>query len=394
MKIWKRDDYRVPVFSWCSDIEESAMVQIDNLARLPFVVGHVAVMPDCHAGYGMPIGGVIACDGVVIPNAVGVDIGCGMLAVKTNIGDVGVFSYEIRAIVEKIRERVPVGFKWHEAPVAPYGDGLDLGELPVVSENLERARLQLGTLGGGNHFVELQKDSDGVLWFMIHSGSRNLGKQVADHYNRVAKDLNAKWCSSIPKEWYLAFLPTDSPEAELYLREMQCAVDFALYNRQVMADIVKEVIVGVMEPFVPYTITFKPPINIAHNYAAWEEIHGKRVLVHRKGATAAHVDQLGIIPGSQGTASYIVRGRGNVKSFYSCSHGAGRKMGRKEAQRTLNLDEEIKRLDNLGVVHGVREKKDLDEAAGAYKDIGAVMDEQKDLVRVVTELVPLGVVKG
>jgi tRNA-splicing ligase RtcB len=240
---------------------------------------------------------------------------------------------------------------------------------------------------------------------MIHSGSRNLGKQVADYYNKLAIELNTKWYSSVPKEWELAFLPIDSDEGQAYLREMQYCVDFALVNRQLMMRrilcIFEDVVYNKIDldiistrSSVYDTSHYEPIINIAHNYAKIENHFGHNVMVHRKGATLASVNTMGIIPGSQGTKSYICTGLGNPESFNSCSHGAGRRMGRKEAERNLNLQEEIKKLDDQGILHAIRGKKDLDEASGAYKDIGEVMKNQSDLVEILVELTPLGVIKG
>lgn len=385
MDVIKKENYKVPVLSWCPDIEDSAMEQVDNLAELPFVEDYVALMPDAHAGYGMPIGGVIACNNVIIPNAVGVDIGCGVLAVKTDAYNLD--QDTVKKIMGVIRKRIPVGMKWNKTQV--YDLVAPPKDLPVVNAELNKAKLQLSSLGGGNHFVEIQQESEGVTWFMIHSGSRNLGKQVADHYNKIAVDLNKRWYTSVPEKWQLAFLPKGDPNFDLYLAEMEYAVDFAHQNRAAMASVIRGAFLEVLD-----TVQFEPELNIAHNYASLEHVNGKNLYVHRKGATAARKDQLGIIPGSQGTASYIVRGLGNPKSFNSCSHGAGRKMGRKEAQRTLSLEEEIAKLDKLGIVHSIRNQKDLDEAASAYKDIDEVMENQKDLVEIVTKLTPLGVVKG
>ena len=386
MKAFKKDDYRVPVYSWCPEIEESAQVQIDNLATLPFVVDHIALMPDTHAGKGTCIGSVVATDGAVIVNCIGVDIGCGVLSVKTDICNLE--TDYIKRIMGEMRKRIPVGMNWNRTPVKELPPLEE--DLPVVKSEFKNAQLQLCSLGGGNHFEELQEDAQGILYFMIHSGSRNLGKKVADHYNKIAKELNERWFSSVPKAWDLAFLPIEEPAAKMYLREMQYAVNFAQLNRDAMAEQIRESIRAV----ISNDVTFEDPINIAHNYAKWENIRGKNVLIHRKGATSARAGQIGLIPGSQGTASYIVEGLGNEKSFYSCSHGAGRDMGREDARRTLVLEDEIKRLDDLGIVHSIRSQGDLDEAAGAYKSIDEVMENQKDLVRIITKLIPRGVVKA
>jgi tRNA-splicing ligase RtcB len=212
---------------------------------------------------------------------------------------------------------------------------------------------------------------------------------VANHYNKVAIELNAKWKSPIPPKWQLAYLPLSSEIGRRYHAEMQFCVDFALANRSLMMARIKDILTSVLSP-----ISFAPMINIAHNHARLERHFRKEVLVHRKGATSAEKGELGIIPGSQGTRSSIVRGKGNPESFTSCSHGAGRLMGRKQAQRQLKLHQEIARLDALGIIHGIRSKRDLDEAVGAYKDIEEVLHLQEDLIEVVTSLRPLAVIKG
>jgi len=260
---------------------------------------------------------------------------------------------------------------------------------PIVLERFNCALKQLGTLGGGNHFIEIQKDEDGYVWIMVHSGSRNLGKRVADYHNNVAKGLNEMWYTKVEKEWDLAFLPIQTKEAKSYMKEMKFCLDYAFANRKLMMGRITEAIDEVLGATV-----YQEMINIHHNYATWENHYGKDVIVHRKGATLAREGTIGIIPGSQGTASYIVKGKGNHESFNSCSHGAGRKMGRKAAIRGLDLKSEIMRLEEKGIIHSIRSEKDLDEASGAYKDIDIVMDEQKDLVEIVTKLEPLAVIKG
>jgi tRNA-splicing ligase RtcB len=379
--------------SWCDAPEDGAIEQAKNLARLPFAFRQICLMPDTHQGYGMPIGGVMATEGVIVPNAVGVDIGCGMCALRTSLNEISTDT--LKKIMGKIRERIPVGFNKHKE-----SQGHDLMpqgyagyNLPIVQQEYPKALYSLGTLGGGNHFIEIQQGSDGQVWIMVHSGSRNLGKQVADYYNKKAVEINEKWFSSVPKEWELAFFPMDDENGQQYLSEMQFCVDFALANRKLMMERIVEVFSEVTgwdagrigESGIP---------NIAHNYARMENHFGRNLLVHRKGATSAREDETGIIPGSQGTSSYIVRGKGNPKSFASCSHGAGRKMGRKQAERTLNLEAEKKALDDKGIIHNIRTASDLDEAPGSYKDIETVMAEQTDLVDILVKLEPLGVVKG
>jgi tRNA-splicing ligase RtcB len=381
----------LPIKTWMENstsIESGAWMQAMNLADLPFAFKHIAIMPDAHLGYGMPIGGVLATEGVVIPNAVGVDIGCGMSAAKTNL--TGPFDTEkLKQVLSLIHECVPVGFAKHEDPwddmLMPVTDC----PTPVVEREYHNACKSLGTLGGGNHFIELQVDEEEQLWVMIHSGSRNLGYTVANHYNKVAVELNKRWYVKVPREHDLAFLPLGTDEANQYQSEMDYCVQFALANRSLMMDRVWECLSDV---FRTSDWSNRETINIAHNYAQMEHHFGKNVMVHRKGATSAKKYEIGIIPGSQGTPSYIVRGLGNRDSFMSCSHGAGRKMGRKAARRELSLEKEQAKLD--GILHSVRGENDLDEAPGAYKDIDEVMANQSDLVEIVTQLRPLAVVKG
>lgn len=315
---------------------------------------------------------------------------CGMVAVKTSLTEID--KETLKIIMGKVRKQIPVGMTRHKTrqDIGNLSESryISKQELPIVGGNMENALQSIGTLGGGNHFWECQKGDDGHIWIMIHSGSRNLGKQVADHYNKLAIELNSKWHSSVPKEWELAFFPIDDKHGQMYLKEMRYCVDFALANRKLMMDRSLEIIHDITGAM------FQPMINIAHNYARMENHFGKNVLIHRKGATSAKEGEVGIIPGSQGTSSYIVKGKGNKDSFESCSHGAGRKMGRKMAEKMLNLEEERKRLDDQGIIHSIRTASDLDEASGAYKDIDTVMREQEDLVDIVVKLTPLGVIKG
>ncbi len=263
-------------------------------------------------------------------------------------------------------------------------------EMPVVAREYRNALYQLGTLGGGNHFIEFQQGSDGFVWIMIHSGSRNIGKQVADHYNKVAIKLNESRPLPVPRSWQLAYLPAGHEEGRRYIREMQYCIDFAFASRQHMMDR----IIDLMDREFGREFSCGSLISIAHNFASLEKHFGEKVWVHRKGATRAGKGQTGIIPGSQGTRSYIVEGLGNPESFESCSHGAGRVMGRNEAMRRLDLDAVKQELDRLNIIHSIRSKSDLDEAPHAYKDISKVMSEQEDLVEIRVELSPLAVIKG
>ncbi len=372
------------VKSWCTDIEDGAWSQINDLRALPFVYKHIAIMPDCHQGYGMPIGGVLATAKVVIPNAVGVDIGCGMRAIRTIRRADDVTTEDVKKILGLVRETVPVGFDHHED--AQSWDGFsEAPAISVVQSQLEKATKSLGSLGGGNHFIEIQAGDDGMVWAMIHSGSRNFGYTIAGHYHRVAVGMCRRWYAKLPTE-ELSFLPIDDPQGREYRKAMEFALRFAKENRARMMRKVEGALIEVLGAEGDWEC------DIHHNYAAMENHFGKNVLVHRKGATRARKEEVGIIPGSQGTASYIVRGLGSPESFTSCSHGAGRRMGRNQARRELSLKDETQRLE--GVVHSLRTERDLDEAPGAYKDIDAVMEAQSDLVEVVTRLRPLGVVKG
>ena len=377
---------------WTNNVESSAMQQIENLTTLPFLFHHLAIMPDVHAGKGMPIGGVLACKDTVVPNAVGVDIGCGMCAVKTNwkVGDIpsDILKNEI---INGIRQRIPLGMSHHEgAQDAKYmPQGYDIDKMAVVKTRQHSALHEIGTLGGGNHFIELQKDEEDNLWIMIHSGSRNLGARVGAYYNNMAEKLNTQWHSAVSPDINLAFLPRGTKEFGMYWEEMKYCVDFALCNRRLMMMRIEEVLADSLKG-----IEFEPMINIAHNYAAFENHFGHDVFVHRKGATLARKGVVGIIPGSQGTASYIVEGLGNAESFCSCSHGAGRMLSRKAAIQSLSMAEEVARLEAKGIVHAIHCQDDMQEASGAYKNIEEVIANELDLVKIKTRLLPVAVIKG
>jgi len=404
MKVITNIGQKLPVKLWMDDfksLESGAWDQVYNLSNLPFAFKHIAVMPDAHQGYGMPIGGIMATKGVIVPNAVGVDIGCGMCAVKTSLREIDTDT--LKKIMGEIRKVIPLGFNKHKTkqdeslmPMmeADYkkGETAFYDELkdrfPIIMQEYENALCSLGTLGGGNHFIEIQKGSDGHIWIMVHSGSRNLGFKVANYYNKLAVELNQKWHSSVPKNQQLAYLPVDNLAGQNYINEMEYCVDFALANRKLMMDRICESIVIVTSS----AMGADKMINIAHNYASLENHFGQNVWVHRKGATKATEGLTGIIPGSMGTKSYIVKGKGNRESFMSCSHGAGRKMSRTEAKKTLNLEEEQKKME--GIVGGIRSQGELDEAPGSYKDIQWVMKQQKDLVDIEVELTPIAVIKS
>ena len=394
------NNQKIPIKLWMknlADMESGAWEQAKNLANFPFAFRHIAIMPDAHQGYGMPIGGVMATKGVIVPNAVGVDIGCGMCAVKTSLTEIDTDT--LKKIMGEIRKAVPVGFKKHrekqDGGLMPKGFSV----CPIVDIEFENACLSLGTLGGGNHFIEIQKGSDGHIWIMIHSGSRNLGFKVANYYNKLAQGLNEKWHSSVPKSWELAFLPVDSVGGQNYIKEMNYCVEFALANRKLIMDRVLEIFDKETKRFNNITAqkligSVEPMINIAHNYASLENHFGQNVWVHRKGATKATKGLVGIIPGSLGSPSYITQGLGNKNSFCSSPHGAGRKMSRKRAKEKLSLKNEIEILDRQNIIHGIRNQQDLDEATGSYKNIDEVMKNSKDLVKILVRLQPLASIKG
>ena len=380
---------RVPIMMWTDTIDKGALEQVIDLASLPFAYHHIAIMPDVHQGKGMPIGGVLATKGVLIPNAVGTDIGCGMCAIKTSLHVDDMSKQTLIRIINKIREQIPVGFAHHEKPqdLKFLPSNQDIQKLPCIKNLMEGAIKQIGTLGGGNHFIEIQSSTDGNIWIMLHSGSRNIGNIVCNYYNKIALHFNKLWYSDfIPG---LEFLPIECKDGKNYFNEMRYCIDFGFANRKLMMQ-------RICDSFAIYfpRITFDPMINIAHNYAAWERHFGNNVIVHRKGATRAMKGEIGIIPGSQGTKSYIVEGLGNANSFMSCSHGAGRVLGRSEARRQLDLQKEIDFMNAQGILHSIVDEKQLDEAPSAYKDITQVLANEQELVRPIVELSPLAVIKG
>lgn len=387
--VHKEDDMRVPIKVWTNEVEEGAMEQAIDLAKHPSVFSHVALMPDTHQGYGMPIGGVIATERDVIPNAVGVDIGCGVGVVSLDKKVDDVTESQIKDWMGSVRNHIPVGFKHHQDEYTFLDDIMHEikflhGAPRHMREHVNKLPYQMCTLGGGNHFIELQHDQNGWLHIMVHSGSRNFGLQVAKYYHKVALQMRDLWHVDVPKD--LAFLPVRSDEGQEYLQCMEYALVFARLNRASMLD------EACADAFIRMGAKKEGFVNIHHNYASIENHFGKNVWVHRKGATYAGVNSTCLIPGSQGTSSYIGHGLGNPQSFSSCSHGAGRVMGRKQAIRTLDLKKEQELMK--GIYHSVRNKKNLDESVSAYKDINKVMEFQQDLVKSVQELKPIAVIKG
>jgi tRNA-splicing ligase RtcB len=377
---------KIPIWLWAEYMEDGAKAQAMHLALHPYTVHHVAMMADCHQGYGMPIGGVIGCRNVVIPGAVGLDIGCGMRAIRTNLPHIS--REDLIKLVEYIKANVPVGFA-HSKDINAIPLYKGYGAMNVVPQEYDSAMHQVGTLGGGNHFIEVQWGDDGHIWIMIHSGSRNLGKKVAEYYIKEATKYGKDADVQINPSWELDYLPVTSEYGREYINEMMYCLDFAKANRELM---MQKAIEG-LKSIIP-DVKAMTEFDVHHNYARQEEMYGQMMWIHRKGATSAYRDQIGVIPGSQGTSSYIVKGRGNEQSFKSCSHGAGRTMGRGEAKRTLDLKKEIEILDALGIIHDMRSVDKLDEASSAYKDITEVMANQVDLVGSLVKLTPLAVIKG
>lgn len=379
---------RLPIYSWARHLDEGTLEQARNLANLPFAFDHIALMPDAHVGYGMPIGGVLATVGQVIPHAVGLDIGCGMRAWRT-----GVPLAQMRdardAILSELLRDVPTGFEWHAGSQAGLTDVFDrMPDVAVLRAERDKAARQIGSLGGGNHFIELQADEDGIVWVMVHSGSRNVGKQMGEHYARLARDENRRTSSPVPPQWGLAHLAIDSPAGEEYWAVMTWCMEFASENRRLMAERIKRTIARHLPE-----AHCEDEVAVHHNYAAIEEHAGERVVVHRKGAVRA-VERV-VVPGSMGTASYVGEGTANPASFASCSHGAGRAMGRKQALRSITREQVMADLAAGDVSLFKKKKSDVaEEAAQAYKDIEDVMALQADLVTPLVRLHPIGVVKG
>ncbi len=390
---------RAPVRVWTDPhgIEAQAARQLRNIGALPWVEG-VAVMPDVHFGKGATVGSVIAMRQAVSPAAVGVDIGCGMSAVRTSLTAEDLPD-DLAGLRSAVEAAIPVGFAQRDTPVDPRRvRGLEqrgwddfwrrFGDLDRRVAQLEtRARRQLGTLGGGNHFIEvcLEQGGDdaGRVWLMLHSGSRNIGKELAERHMAVARHLPHN--ADLPDRDLAVFL-AGTPEMDAYRRDLWWAQEYARRNRAVMLAVLCEV---VRERFPQ--ARFDEPVSCHHNYVAEETYDGVDLLVTRKGAIRAGRGELGIIPGSMGTGSYVVRGRGNPDAYHSASHGAGRRMSRAQAKRTYST------ADLTAQTAGVECRKDagvLDEIPAAYKDITEVMAQQEDLVEVVAHLKQVVCVKG
>ncbi len=402
------DHEGAPIKSWTKGVpfEEQARQQLRNIASLPFIHGWVSVMPDVHLGKGATIGSVVPTVGAVIPAAVGVDIGCGMMAVKTSL-KAQQLPDSLVAIRAAIEAAVPHGRSSGRGRRMPRRDKGAWGELPkdvatawkALHPGFERLCGQhkllkntnnvshLGTLGTGNHFIEVCLDESGGVWFMLHSGSRGVGNRIGTHFIELAKQDMERWMISLPDK-DLAYLPEGSDHFEQYVEAVEWAQEYARINREVM---MARVIAAVRSEMPVAFETHVQAVNCHHNYVSRENHYGKNVLVTRKGAVRARKGELGIIPGSMGERSFIVRGLGNDESFHSCSHGAGRVMSRTQAKKVVSLDEHVT------ATAGVECRKDagvIDETPAAYKPIDQVMEAQKDLVEIVHTLRQVVCVKG
>lgn len=379
---------------WTNDIDIKTEAQIRNMATLPFLFKHLAIMPDAHLGRGSTVGTVIATKGAILPAAVGVDIGCGMCAVKLPF-KVNVFGDNLSELRHSIERSIPVGHRGNSKITVTASVAFDkLGSPTQMSSRLydrARARSQLGSLGGGNHFIEICTDTEGGAWVMLHSGSRNVGKTLADIHIKTAQKLMADFHISLPDR-DLAYLPQRSPEFQEYIDDLMWAQDYAKANRnEMMSRVLKDVSFHVYRENKGEKFMTEFRVDCHHNYVAMENHFNENVWVTRKGAVRAREDDYGIIPGSMGAKSFIVRGKGNPQSFCSCSHGAGRKHSRSEAKRLWTQE------DVLAQTAGVECRKDegiIDELPSAYKDIDKVMANQADLVEPIHELKQILCVKG
>lgn len=404
MKVIANSDSR-PIKLWTDgvEVEDAALQQLSNLAALPFIYRHIAAMPDVHWGMGATVGSVIATQGAIIPAAVGVDIGCGMVAAKLNLR-ADQLPDNLAAIRSAIEAAVPHGRTdnggvndrgaWGEVPAHVQEVWRDelvnefaaiCHDYPTIAKS-NTAR-HLGTLGTGNHFIELCIDESDDVWIMLHSGSRGVGGRIGSTFIELAKEDMRRYCISLP-DVNLAYIPEGATHFDDYIFAVDWAQRFAMANRTIMLEATRKAIAESLNHPVWLTET---AINCHHNYVSRENHYGANVLVTRKGAVRARETDLGIIPGSMGAKSYIVRGKGNAESFYSCSHGAGRRMSRTEAKRKFTVE------DHAAATAGIECRKDIDvvdETPGAYKDIDAVMTAQTDLVEIVHTLKQVVCVKG
>ena len=397
---------KLPIKFWCDgvEVEEDAKKQLENIASLPFVYKHVAVMPDVHLGKGATVGSVIATKGAIVPAAVGVDIGCGMMAVRLSLtaSDLPDNLHSLRSHIESVvpHGRTDNGGKndrgtWNKVPLDVenkwklLSDRYDniIKKHPKIKSH--KTAEFMGTLGTGNHFIEICLDEEDYVWVMLHSGSRGVGNKIGQYFiEQAKKEMERYHVLPYLADKDLSYLVENTQLFDDYCEAVHWAQEFAQLNREVMMNAVLEVLKQRLPPFV---VSNEKSVNCHHNYISKENHFGENVLVTRKGAVRAREGDLGIIPGSMGTGSFIVRGKGNRESFCSCSHGAGRRMSRTAAKKKITLEEHIKATE------GIECRKDIDvidESPAAYKDIGAVMNAQSDLVEIVHRLRQILNVKG
>lgn len=374
---------RIPIRVWARTIPEGALQQLERIAAQPYVVGHVATMPDLHVAHGVAVGTVFATDGVLVPSALGGDLGCGVSAVQLDLPARALGRRDLERVLDGWSRSIPAGDAVHRgrgraAPASLVETPLSTGTLDHLRERL--LPRHLGTLGGGNHFLELDRDMDGATWLLVHSGSRGLGSAIGAHHVRAAEVMGH---GDIPG------LPVDSDPGRAFVADLAWALAFAAANRAALAEVALAVVAEVAGT---------PPaellrIDVQHNYAIQEEHLGRTVWVHRKGAIAAPEGALVLIPGSMGTASYVARGLGKPTSFRSASHGAGRTMTRREARERVSVDR-LKHAMRRVVHDGRRLAGLVEEAPAVYRDIGDVLEDEADLVCPVSRLEPLVVLKG
>jgi len=379
--------------NWASILEESTRVQVQMTSEMPFIFPHVALMPDAHPGKGCAVGAVLPTLGAIMPAAVGVDIGCGMIAVRTQL-TAQELPVERRPLREDIEAGVPVSAGKYNPAVTREHTRTRIHELEQRADNAKfdpatyaaNWPLQLGTLGSGNHFIEVSLDEEDRVWLFLHSGSRGVGNKIAMHHIKVAQDLCRKWWINLPHP-DLAYLVEGTDEFWAYIRELRWAQHFALLNREEMMDRV----VSSFEAWVGADVVESERINCHHNYTVQEKHFGKTVWLSRKGAIDAGKGVPGLIPGSMGTRSYIVEGKGNRLALNSSPHGAGREYGRRHAQRTFTYDQLVKSMEGI---EWSGSKEFIDEIPNAYKDIDVVMKDADDLVEIRHTLRQIINVKG
>jgi tRNA-splicing ligase RtcB len=390
-------DQRVPVKIWTDDVDERSIEQLTNIASLPFIHHHVAAMPDVHLGIGATIGSVIATHKAIIPAAVGVDLGCGMVAARLSLTANEIDEKSLQKVFDQISRDVPVGRAQHSDERVlvdaskPFEPGLKSltdrhPELLKAFGKFSKWTNQMGTLGGGNHFIEVCLDETNQVWVMLHSGSRGIGNAIASYFIALARKDMERWMIQLPDR-DLAYFPEGSEHFADYVEAVHWAQDYAMQNRTSMLELV---LAALQRHLPPFTVTTEA-VNCHHNYVAQEHHYGENVWVTRKGAIRARQGDLGIVPGSMGARSFIVRGLGNPESFCSSAHGAGRKMSRTAAEKQFTVADMV--AQTKGVI--CRKDKDvIDEIPGAYKDIDQVMANQADLTEILHTLKQVVCVKG